>query len=127
MYVPEVNLGLSQKRGRGRVSGPGNDASPERPRGSREEGYCPGSTNVLYYVYQTECCGRGVRRLRDFRAVNACFWPVRNQYSVSDARKTGRFKARWRVLTLRARTARSAPRWPLSQEVRHHLEELPGF
>lgn len=42
MCVLEVNLGPSQKGGRGRGSGPGNDASPESPRGGREEAYCPG-------------------------------------------------------------------------------------
>lgn len=31
-----------RRGGRGRGSGPGNDASPERPRGSGEEAYCPG-------------------------------------------------------------------------------------
>lgn len=41
----------------------------------------PGSTNVLYYVDQIECSGRGVHRLCEIKALNACFscscfWPV---------------------------------------------------
>lgn len=54
----EVNLGPFQKGGRGRGSGPGNDASPRVPGRQRGGGLLPpGSTNVLYYAHQIECSG----------------------------------------------------------------------